>query len=118
VEAYKALGLSKLDGVICNAGIMALASRTTTVDGFEAQFGTNHLGHFLLVNLLFPELLKASKPRVVSLRVHELFKTPQQGASTSVWAAVALELEGRGGNYLEDCKISQTVTPKAGIPSG
>jgi hypothetical protein len=31
------------------------------------------------------------------------FKTPEQGASTSVWAAVSPELEGFGGVYLEDC---------------
>ena len=36
--------------------------------------------------------------------VREGFKTPEQGASTSVWAAVGEELEGIGGLYLEDCK--------------
>ena len=35
--------------------------------------------------------------------VNERFKTPEQGASTSVWAAVAPELEGIGGLYLENC---------------
>jgi hypothetical protein len=35
--------------------------------------------------------------------VREGFKTPEQGASTSVWAAVGEELEGIGGLYLEDC---------------
>ena len=35
--------------------------------------------------------------------VREGFKTPEQGASTSVWAAVGEELEGVGGLYLEDC---------------
>ncbi len=37
------------DAVIANAGVMA-APKGTTADGFETQFGTNHLGHFLLVN--------------------------------------------------------------------
>ncbi len=36
-------------------------------------------------------------------KVNERFKTPEQGASTSVWAAVAPELEGVGGLYLENC---------------
>jgi len=37
------------DLVICNAGVMA-TPKGTTADGFETQFGTNHLGHFVLVN--------------------------------------------------------------------
>jgi hypothetical protein len=40
------------------------------------------------------------------------FKTVEQGASTSVWAAVAPELEGVGGTYLEDCQISKLSTPE------
>jgi len=39
-------------------------------------------------------------------KVNELFKTPEQGASTSVWAAVSSELDGKGGLYLEDCSIA------------
>lgn len=35
------------------------------------------------------------------------FKTPAQGAATSIWAAVAPELEGNGGHYLEDCHIAK-----------
>ena len=40
------------------------------------------------------------------------FKTVEQGASTSVWAAVASELEGVGGKYLEDCQFSKLSTPE------
>ena len=39
-------------------------------------------------------------------------KTPEQGASTSVWAAVAPELDGVGGKYLENCQISKLSTPE------
>ena len=39
----------KFDVIICNAGVMA-TPKGTTADGFETQFGTNHLGHFVLVN--------------------------------------------------------------------
>ena len=42
--------------------------------------------------------------------VREGFKTPEQGASTSVWAAVGEELEGMGGLYLEDCKVAGAWT--------
>lgn len=178
----------KLNILICNAGVMA-TPEGRTVDGFETQFGTNHLAHFLLFNLLKPTLLAAATPefnsRVVivasighrwgdvkfdnlnfegnydkmqayaqsktanvwtaneidrrysskGLRAFSLqpggvltdlgrhmtaedtaafaadpylmrmYKTPQQGASTSVWAATAKELEGQGGKYLENCQI-------------
>jgi len=65
-EAYVGTG-APLDLLINNAGVMALPTRETTVDGFERQFGTNHLGHFALTGLLIPALLKASAPRVVTV---------------------------------------------------
>jgi NAD(P)-dependent dehydrogenase (short-subunit alcohol dehydrogenase family) len=52
------------DVVIANAGVMA-CPKGVTADGFETQFGTNHLGHFVLVNRIAP-LLK-SGARVVNL---------------------------------------------------
>jgi NAD(P)-dependent dehydrogenase (short-subunit alcohol dehydrogenase family) len=59
----------RLDLLINNAGIMA-APRRLTRDGFESQFGTNHLGHFALTGLLLPALLNASAPRVVTVSSH------------------------------------------------
>ncbi|MDR3498422.1 MAG: oxidoreductase [Parvibaculum sp.] len=55
-----------LNILVNNAGIMATPEGKTK-DGFELQFGTNHLGHFLLANLLMPQLLKGAPARVVSL---------------------------------------------------
>ncbi|MET3836509.1 NAD(P)-dependent dehydrogenase (short-subunit alcohol dehydrogenase family) [Brevundimonas sp. UYEF29] len=55
-----------IDILIDNAGIMALPTRQTTVDGFEMQFGTNYLSHFALVGRLLP-LLIGAKARVVQL---------------------------------------------------
>jgi len=52
------------DVIIANAGVMA-CPQGKTQDGFETQFGTNHLGHFVLVNKLVP-LLK-SGARIVTL---------------------------------------------------
>ncbi|GES64931.1 ab-hydrolase associated lipase [Aspergillus terreus] len=49
---------SRLDILICNAGIMAMPP-ATTVDGYEVQFGTNHLGHALLIRKLLPLLTAA-----------------------------------------------------------
>ncbi|CAF3024938.1 unnamed protein product [Rotaria sp. Silwood2] len=177
--------------LICNAGIMAYPY-SKTKDGFESQFGVNHLAHFLLVTSLLPEL-KAGKPaRVVivssvlnkfqginfndinwdknydkwlaysqsktanilfAMQLNKLyksegiqafalnpgaimtnlqnvlpieeqramgyfkedgtladyFKTVEQGASTSVYAALAPELDGSDGEYLEDCAITGIV---------
>jgi NAD(P)-dependent dehydrogenase (short-subunit alcohol dehydrogenase family) len=56
----------RLDLLINNAGVMA-PPRQTTVDGFESQFGTNHLGHFALTGLLLGQLLTAPAPRVVTV---------------------------------------------------
>lgn len=177
---------SKLDLLLNNAGIMATPHEYTP-DGFELQFGTNYLGHYLLTMLLLPALQIAAPARVVVLsssghgvsNIHfddinyrhrpydkweaygqsktadALFavgltqhygsqgitanainpgaiftglqqpedlraigwidehgqrtnlmnwKTPEEGAATSVWAAVGQELEGIGGRYLEDCQ--------------
>lgn len=56
----------RVDVLINNAGVM-MPPKMETADGFELQFGTNHLGHFLLTGLLLPLLNKAPAPRVVSL---------------------------------------------------
>ncbi|KAH7180119.1 hypothetical protein BKA60DRAFT_644602 [Fusarium oxysporum] len=55
----------KLNLLILNAGVMATPEGKTE-DGFETQFGTNHLGHFLLFQLLKPALLAASTPQFQS----------------------------------------------------
>lgn len=56
----------RLDVLIANAGIMAVPFGHTE-DGFELQFGTNHLGHFVLVNRLVPLLVAGAPARVVVL---------------------------------------------------
>ena len=55
----------KLDILINNAAIMALPELILGEKGFELQFETNHLGHFLLTTLLFPQLKSAKSARVV-----------------------------------------------------
>ncbi|MFF7048610.1 oxidoreductase [Streptomyces griseorubiginosus] len=56
----------RLDLLINNAGVMALPYGTTA-DGFETQFGTNHLGHFALAGLLLPSILATPGARVVTV---------------------------------------------------
>jgi NAD(P)-dependent dehydrogenase (short-subunit alcohol dehydrogenase family) len=61
LEQYK-----RLDGLINNAGIMANPYQLTK-DGFEMQFGTNHLGHFALTGLLMPVIRNTPGARVVTM---------------------------------------------------
>ncbi|ABI77567.1 oxidoreductase, short chain dehydrogenase/reductase family [Hyphomonas neptunium ATCC 15444] len=188
----------KLDLLINNAGIMA-CPLAHVGDGWEAQFGTNHLGHLALYQGLLPALRAANGARVVALSstghvrsdviwddpnytsraydkweaygqsksanalfalgvdmrekangirafsvhpggiftnlqrhlpdeemvalgwkspdgtipemIQAMFKTPEQGASTTVWAATAPKLNGKGGVYCEDCDIARAATP-------
>jgi NAD(P)-dependent dehydrogenase (short-subunit alcohol dehydrogenase family) len=74
VRAFAAAFVAKfarLDVLVANAGIMT-RKRQMTADGFEMDFGVNHVGHFLLTELLLP-LLKSSAPArivVVSSSMH------------------------------------------------
>src|ERR1700693_2077346 len=58
----------RLHVLVNNAG-MASASRTETVDGLETVFATNHLGPFLLTNLLLPVLTTTAPARIVNVSV-------------------------------------------------
>lgn len=179
-----------VDLLIDNAAIMA-APETRVGPGWEAQFATNHLGHYALVNRLRPALVRDGGARVVSVssvghhnspirwddiqfeqgydkwkaygqaktanalfavhldalgkdagvrafslhpggiltplqrhlpkeemvalgwidedgnQINDAFKTPEQGAATSVWAATSPRLADAGGVYLEDCDVAR-----------
>lgn len=81
-----------LDVLINNAGVMATPLRRTA-DGFELQFGTNHLGHYALTGLLLPALLAGERPRVVTVssslhrRGHLRFDDPNWHNGYDPWAA-------------------------------
>jgi NAD(P)-dependent dehydrogenase (short-subunit alcohol dehydrogenase family) len=57
---------ARLDVLLNNAGIMAVPYQQTA-DGFELQFGTNHLGHFALTGLLFELLMQTPGARIVNV---------------------------------------------------
>ncbi len=185
-----------IDMLINNAAIMA-SPLVRVGPGWESQFATNHLGHYVLTNLLAPALLADGGARVIALSstghklsgirfddpqfdtgydkwlaygqaktanslfavhldrlgagagvrafavhpggimtelqrhlpreemiasgwmdedgtVNERFKTPEQGAATSTWAATSTLLDGLGGVYCEDCDIAEPTVP--GLP--
>jgi NAD(P)-dependent dehydrogenase (short-subunit alcohol dehydrogenase family) len=56
-----------LDLLVNNAGVMAPPKLAFTEDGFEKQFGTNHLGHFVLTGLLLPSLIASGRGRIVTV---------------------------------------------------
>ena len=106
----------KIDLLINNAGVMA-CDQATTADGFEMQFGTNHVGHFLLTNLLMPLVEKGDRPRIVNLssrghhiapvdledpnfenRPYEKWQSYGQSKTANILFAVGLEerLSGKG----------------------
>jgi NAD(P)-dependent dehydrogenase (short-subunit alcohol dehydrogenase family) len=179
-----------IDLLINNAGVMA-SPLFRVGPGWEGQFATNHLGHFMLTNLLWPRLnesarvveLTSAAHRITGIRWDDMqferdpydkwqaygqsktanslfalqldqlgqdqgirafavhpggimtplqrhlsreemqasgwidedgkvlveFKTPEQGAATTVWAATSPQLEGMGGVYCADCDIADVV---------
>ncbi len=71
VEELSAQGFPPLRALVCNAGIQVISGDTFTEDGFETTFGVNHLGHFLLVNLLIRDLAAPARIVVVSSDTHD-----------------------------------------------
>jgi len=69
VRAFAASWTGGIDLLINNAGVM-IPPLTRTADGFELQFGTNHLGHFALTNLLLPHVAAGGRVVTVSSDAH------------------------------------------------
>jgi NAD(P)-dependent dehydrogenase (short-subunit alcohol dehydrogenase family) len=67
VRRYAESVRGPVDLLINNAGVMTPPRYRETADGFELQYGTNHLGHVALTARLLPRLLEASAPRVVAV---------------------------------------------------
>jgi len=65
--AAKKITAPKIDILINNAGVMAIKDYTKSKDGFEMQLAANHIGHFLLTNLIMDKLVAAGNARVVNV---------------------------------------------------
>lgn len=63
--------LPPLRAVVCNAGLQVVSGTSYTEDGFETTFGVNHLGHFLLVNLLLKRMVVPARVVFVSSGTHD-----------------------------------------------
>ncbi|CAE8600686.1 unnamed protein product [Polarella glacialis] len=86
-QSFQDLGLP-LHTLVCDAAVMAVPERRVTQDGFELQLEVNYLSHFLLVNLLLPELRAAGNPsdpaRIISVSSSAHFvKSPLGFGDTS-----------------------------------
>lgn len=105
---------SKLDLLVNNAGLMAIPYRKTT-DGFEMQFGVNHLGHFALTGLLFEVLKSTGGSRVVNVSsmAHNIgeirFQDINWDKSYSRWKAYGMS---KLANILFTFELAERVSAK------
>ncbi|KAA8881860.1 SDR family NAD(P)-dependent oxidoreductase [Nocardia colli] len=70
-DAFTTFGLPPLHAIICNAGTQIVSGTMLTEDGIEQTFGVNHLAHFLLVQLLLPDLAVPGRIIFVSSDTHD-----------------------------------------------
>jgi NAD(P)-dependent dehydrogenase (short-subunit alcohol dehydrogenase family) len=80
-KAVLTQGFPPLRGLVCNAGYQVAQGLTYTQDGFEATFGINYLGHFLLMQLLLPALRAPARIVLVTSASHD--PTTMEGRSNA-----------------------------------
>ncbi|EWZ27939.1 short-chain dehydrogenase [Fusarium oxysporum Fo47] len=104
----------RVDVLVNNAGTMAIPY-SLTEDGFETQFQTNHLGHFLFTNLIMSKILNAEAPRIINIssaghRHHNIRWTDYNfngGKTYEKWAAY-------GQSKTANCLFSVSLAKKLG----
>jgi NAD(P)-dependent dehydrogenase (short-subunit alcohol dehydrogenase family) len=94
--AQLAAATDRLDVLVCNAGVMALPAELTR-DGYELQFGTNHVAHALFAKLLRPLMDRAPDPRLVVLTSQAFTSHPPGGI---VFDALKTPQDRLGGTWL------------------
>jgi NAD(P)-dependent dehydrogenase (short-subunit alcohol dehydrogenase family) len=124
--------VNRIDYLINNAGIIAIPTFETTEDGIESQFGSNHIGHFLLTNLVMGKILAAGKgARIINVsstgfelggfrfddwnfKVHQVFLRStvffnmhlQEGKEYGPWQAYA---QSKTGNVLFSAALAERL---------
>lgn len=110
--------IPKLDILINNAGVMAIKDYTPSKDGNEMQFAANHLGHFLLTNLLMPKIIAAGKgARIINVSSFGYmsggvrFDDPnfKNGAEYNAWLAYA---QSKTANILFTAALADKLKSK------
>ena len=71
VGEFRARKLPPLAGIVCNAGGQSVAAPTRTAEGYETTFAVNHLGHYLLVRLMLPDLAPGGRVTFVASNTHD-----------------------------------------------
>jgi NAD(P)-dependent dehydrogenase (short-subunit alcohol dehydrogenase family) len=94
-----------LDILICNAGVMELAE-LEQVNGIEKQFYVNHIGHFVLVNQLLPELIAAPQGRIV---------TVSSGRATAATPPAGIDFENLSGELGYDPALAYGQSKLANV---
>lgn len=100
--------LPPLSAIVCNAGIQFAGGVHRTADGVEETFGVNHLGHFLLVDLLLPHLSPDGRVVVVSSGTH--YDAPR------IWTSAAFGMPAPvflGGTQLARGDVPAGIDPES-----
>lgn len=102
-QEFACRGLPPLGAIVCNAGVQFIQRRTYTKDGFEETFAVNHLGHFLLVNLLLKQLVAPARIIFVSSDTHDPDKIT--GMPAPHFSDPKLIAKPEQDNFLQDKSI-------------
>ncbi|KAL6901423.1 hypothetical protein GGI43DRAFT_433597 [Trichoderma evansii] len=111
--------LPHIDVLVNNAGMMATDYKVT-VDGFEQQFASNHLGHFLFTNLIMGKLLASEAPRIVAISSVAHRFSPirwgdinfENGESYNKWRAYG---QSKTANMLMAVSLADKLGPTHGL---
>ncbi|KAL7800239.1 hypothetical protein V8C37DRAFT_398460 [Trichoderma ceciliae] len=111
--------VSHIDVLVNNAGLMATDFKLT-VDGYELQFASNHLGHFLFTNLIMGKLLASRAPRVVNVASDGHRFNPirwadynfSNGETYNRWHAYG---QSKTANMLMALSLAEKLGPKHGL---
>ena len=104
----------RIDLLINNAGVMYRRTRRRTKDGFELQFGTNHLGHFALTGLLLDNMLSgATAPAWSRSAAWAIGSWPRSTSTTCSWNAATTGIAAYGQSKLANLLFTYELAAPA-----